>query len=370
MTADDEVGEAPAHQRLFDDSRLRVDAIEHHHIGGAELVGLGQRRDLACDVVSLVALGHRGEVGDLLATLVLGPQRFLLALAIVPNHGARGGEDGFGRAVILLELEDLRVGKIVFEIEDVADVGAAPFVDRLILVADHADISGSCRERLHQQVLHAIGVLVLIDHQMRGAPLILFECRGIIAQQLVGQQLQVAEVHRIDSAQTFAIEPVEVRDRGVASGLGARGKLGRRDRLVLGLLDAGARQLGRGRICQCGRLDDVADDRHRIAFIEDGKILLVANRARLGAQNPRARRMKRADPRRLRTIDQRGDALTHLTGGLVGEGDREHLARVGVALAEQVGDTIGDRASLAGTGAGQDEDRAVGREDRGALLRI
>ena len=68
--------------------------------------------------------------------------------------------------------------------------------------------------------------------------------------------------------------------------------------------------------------------------------------------------------------DQRRDALAHLARGLVGEGDREHLARIDVALAEQVGDTIGDRAGLARAGAGEDKNRTVGREHRGALFSI
>ncbi len=80
--------------------------------------------------------------------------------------------------------------------------------------------------------------------------------------------------------------------------------------------------------------------------------------------------MKGADPRRLRAFDQRADPLAHLARGLVGEGDREDLARVDIALAEQVGDSISNRAGLARPGAGQNEDGAIGRKDRGALLGI
>jgi hypothetical protein len=205
---------------------------------------------------------------------------------------------------------------------------------------------------------------------MRGAPLILFQDHRIVAQQLIGQKLQVAEVHRIDGAQTLPVEPVQMRDGLVAPGLGARIQIGRRDRFVLGLLDAGAGQLGRRRIGQRGGLDDVANHRHRIAFIEDGEILLIADRGRFGAQNSRSRRMKGTHPRRLRTLDQRGDAFPHFTGGLVGEGDREDVARVDVALAEQVRDTVRNRASLARPGTRQNKDGAVGGEHRGALFGI
>ena len=60
----------------------------------------------------------------------------------------------------------------------------------------------------------------------------------------------------------------------------------------------------------------------------------------------------------------RVDALAHLAGGLVGEGEGEHGARVHAALAEQPGDARGQDAGLAAAGAGHDEDRAVRRGDR------
>jgi hypothetical protein len=45
-----------------------------------------------------------------------------------------------GRAVILLEPGDRRTREIGLEAQDVADLGAAPAIDRLIIVADAAQI--------------------------------------------------------------------------------------------------------------------------------------------------------------------------------------------------------------------------------------
>ena len=41
----------------------------------------------------------------------------------------------------------------------------------------------------------------------------------MVAEQLIRQELQVAEVHRVDGAQPLAIEPVNLRDGVVAAGL-------------------------------------------------------------------------------------------------------------------------------------------------------
>ncbi len=64
------------------------------------------------------------------------------------------------------------------------------------------------------------------------------------------------------------------------------------------------------------------------------------------------------------------DALGHLVGGLVGEGDGEDGVGRDAALLDEIGDAVGDDAGLAGAGAGEDEHRAVDGFDGFALLRI
>jgi hypothetical protein len=64
------------------------------------------------------------------------------------------------------------------------------------------------------------------------------------------------------------------------------------------------------------------------------------------------------------------DAGAHFLGRLVREGDREHLARPRVSLANEVSDAMDDDARLAGAGAGQDEQRTVHVEHGLALLGV
>ena len=59
--------------------------------------------------------------------------------------------------------------------------------------------------------------------------------------------------------------------------------------------------------------------------------------------------------------------VEHLPGGLVGEGEEEDLVRPD-ALAEQMGDAVGEGARLAGTGASQHEQRPRRGGDRGVLF--
>src|SRR5205823_13915724 len=61
--------------------------------------------------------------------------------------------------------------------------GAAPTVDRLVLVAHHADVLMRSGQQPHQLVLHAVGVLILIDHQVDEAPIVRFSGSLVMGQQ-------------------------------------------------------------------------------------------------------------------------------------------------------------------------------------------
>ncbi len=138
--------------------------------------------------------------------------------------------------------------------------------------------------------------------------------------------------------------------------------------VVLELLDSRARHLGRRRARQRRLLDHAAHHRHRVALIEDRKVGPVAERLGLLAQDARAGRMKRADPRPARILaHQRRDPLAHLARRLVGESHGQHPLGRRLAFGQQVGDTVGQYAGFARAGAGQDENWPFGREHGVAL---
>src|SRR5439155_21919505 len=71
-----------------------------------------------------------GLVDDYGATAgVFGPEVLLLTLLIKGDYAVRGVVDGLGRAIVLVEDDYPGVREVVLEVEDVADVRAAPGVD-------------------------------------------------------------------------------------------------------------------------------------------------------------------------------------------------------------------------------------------------
>ena len=70
---------------------------------------------------------------------------------------------------------------------------------------------------------------------------------------------------------------------------------------------------------------------------------------------------------RVAPAEQQLDALAHLLRGLVGERDREDLARPGAFGSHEPGDPVREHAGLARAGAGEDQQRALAVRDRLAL---
>ena len=89
-------------------------------------------------------------------------------------------------------------------------------------------------------------------------------------------------------------------------------------------------------------------------------------------QDAHARRVEGGDERGTNPGRQQQvlDPMPHLRGGLVGEGDREHVPRVDALHRQEVGDPVGDDAGLAAPRPGQDEHRALRGRDRLALRRV
>ena len=77
---------------------------------------------------------------NLLAGLVFGAQRLAEPALVLGDEPGGGGQDMAGRAVVALQPDHDRPRKIVLEAQDVVDLGTAPAIDRLVVVADAAHV--------------------------------------------------------------------------------------------------------------------------------------------------------------------------------------------------------------------------------------
>ena len=125
---------------------------------------------------------------------------------------------------------------------------------------------------------------------MRGAPLPARQDLGTALEQHPGLQLQIAEVHRVHRAHPILIEPINLRHRGArARGALAAHASGEMASFLACSIRARA-SFERRRIGQRRVFEHAANHRHRIAFVEDREVAIVAERVALpGAEFARTR---------------------------------------------------------------------------------
>src|SRR5438552_8945018 len=87
----------------------------------------------ADDAGLLLGIPNAGDA-RLLARLVVGEQGLAEPALVMGDEMRRRPQDMAGRAVIALQPDDLGAGKIVLEAQDVVDFGAAPAINRLVVV--------------------------------------------------------------------------------------------------------------------------------------------------------------------------------------------------------------------------------------------
>ncbi|GHJ05903.1 hypothetical protein TPA0907_02700 [Micromonospora humidisoli] len=134
-------------------------------------------------------------------------------------------EDGLGGAVVLLQQDGAGVGEVPLELQDVADSRAPERVDRLVGVADHAQLGrgeplGAGDQLLDQGVLRVVGVLVLVDQDVPESAAVALRDVRMRLEQVHRRHDQVVEVQRVRLPQPPLVERVRLGQRPL---VGARG---------------------------------------------------------------------------------------------------------------------------------------------------
>ena len=102
----------------------------------------------------------------LLRDEVAGPERLGMPLGRLGDHAIRDFQNGRRAAVVLLEPVGHRAREVLVEVQHVLDAGAAPRVDRLVVVADDAEVGRRGGQQPDEAVLLVRGVLELVDHEV------------------------------------------------------------------------------------------------------------------------------------------------------------------------------------------------------------
>ena len=369
---DHAVGQADGQEALLEGAGLEARADEDGHAVQSLAAALQRLDDLTDRARLLLAVPGLGDA-DLLAGLAFRPQALAESLGIVGDQPRRGGEDMAGGAVVALQPHHDGAREIPLEAEDVADLGAAPAVDRLVVVADAADVAMLLREQPEPQILGYVGVLVFVHEQVAEARVVFGEDVRVLREDRQVVQEEVAEIGGVRAPQPLLVGGVERRCAAVREvrAVGAGDLIGR-EPPVLPALDDGGEGAGRPPLLvQIRRLQELPEQAGLVVRVEDREVRREPGERRVAAQHARADRVERAEPEAGGGApDQRLHPADHLARRLVGEGDRQHRARPGAPGREKMAEPRGEDAGLAGAGAGQHEQRPVERLHGPSLLRI
>ena len=180
-----------------------------------------------------------------------------------------------GRAVVLLELDDRRLGVVALEVEDVLDVGARASRRSTGRRRRPRTGCGRRRERPDPQVLRPVRVLVLVDVEVAPARVVRREGVGRLLEQVDGAQQQVVEVERVRGPQPLPVARGEAGDHPLPVVDGVLGEERLVEHLVLGPADR-------------------AEDRGRPELAGRRQVLLGAGSASSAAAGRRCRRSRTA----------------------------------------------------------------------------
>ena len=240
-------------------------------------------------------------------------------------------------------------------------------VDRLVVVADDAEIAPFAHPQVQQRRLQQVDVLELVDGERVIA---LAERRGddvVLLEHADGQLEHVLEVDGVATALVVLVarvRPLHEVGRDRRRVLAERGEVPlRRDALVLrpldlaGDVDHGNEPVGLGKGASEGAEDLSLGRQHAPDLVGPEEPELLERR---GVERPG-----------MHALDLKpGEAVAHLAGRLLGERDRQQrLRREGAGL-DLVGEPAGDRRRLARAGPREDAHGSRRGLDRPFLMRV
>ena len=374
--ADHHIGDGQHHEPFLERPHLERGPHQHGHVAvfhaGLARMGAAGGLDLVGDQPGLGLAVPDAAHLDLVAAVVLGPQRLAQPVAIGRDQARGRAEDMLRRAIVALQPDDLRAREVAFEAQDVVDLGPAPAIDRLVVVADAADIAGRGRQQPQPQILGDIGVLVLVDEDIAKAPPVFLGDIRMLGQYGQVVQQQVAEVAGVQAAQPRLIGGIEAVALAVGEILG-RGQGFGRPAAVLPVVDQPVQRPGRPAFgVEIGRFQQLFADPFLIVGVEDGEAGLEPDQFGVPAQDLGRHRVEGAQPAQPlgRGADQMGNPLAHLARGLVGEGDDQQFPRFRASRRQDVRQSRRQHPGLAGSGPGQNEHGAVDALDRQPLFGV
>ena len=121
-----------------------------------------------------------------------GDHRLLQSLAggYALGDGSAELDHALARPKVVVQDDLLDAGIAARERDDVRDLAAAPLVDRLIVVADDAEVRAKLHEAADESLLQGIDVLILVDHDVADVvPDVILDAHEVVVLERVALEV-------------------------------------------------------------------------------------------------------------------------------------------------------------------------------------
>ena len=184
-------------ERLFNDAALGIGPEQNGEILPGPAFLPADVFNVRNDEFRLFRVSGHGNEPDGFSSAFVGAQRLVPPAQVVADQGIGRVQDGGGATVIFFQFDDGGIWEKTFEFQDIADLGASPAVDGLVVVSHYADIVFRTYQMAQQAHLEAVGILEFIHGDIAEALLPRLPDVPVLLQQFVRQNQQVVKVHGI-----------------------------------------------------------------------------------------------------------------------------------------------------------------------------
>ena len=113
------------------------------------------------------------------------------------DHSVGRFQDFLCGTIVLFQFDHCCIREIFFKIKDISDIRAPPAIDRLVIIANYAEIFIFICQHSHQFILACIGILIFIYHNVLESVLIFFQHGRMLTEQQYCFIDQIIEIQRI-----------------------------------------------------------------------------------------------------------------------------------------------------------------------------
>ena len=333
------------HQRLFRRFAQAVRAVQDGDIAGfvAALSGefLNQRDQPALFLLQVV----ENVVKDGSVAFLLAAHRTLAIRAALVRNQALGAEQNLGRAAVAdVQLDDGRAIALDIGINKLR-FGAAPAVNGLVIVGHNGHAARRWGQQLQHLVLGQIDVLILIYQDVA-------ECAAeVLARLLIGAQQKdgiadkVIEIEGAALPEPLFIGACDLRQHRI--GIARRFRRVRQGAFLAAEVGNDL-PWGIALAAEVFLTQDSIQGMALLILVDDGEARIDVDPRPKAPQDAYCCSVKGIDPNPACLVAQQGEqALAHLFGGAVGEGDGQDLFRPRAFLPDQPGDAMNKNAGFA-----------------------